>query len=104
MIIVFNSDKNIKSTQQQADYFKGYITDELDRFSEHITRIEVHLSDENAGKTGPDDKRCLLEARSKNRQPMVVKANNNTIEQALFDAVAKLESALDTVYGKMKNR
>lgn len=103
MIIVFNSDKNIQSGQKQADYFKSYISDELDRFSDHITRIEVHLSDENAGKTGPDDKRCLLEARSRKRQPMVVSANNNTVEQALFDAVDKLKAALDTYYGKLKN-
>ncbi len=104
MIIVFNSDKNIKSTQQQADYFQSYINDELDRFSDHITRIEVHLSDQNAGKTGPDDKRCLLEARSRNRQPMVVTADHNTVEQALFDAVDKLKASMDTYLGKMKNR
>ena len=40
----------------------------LDRFSEQITRVEVHLSDENSDKKfGTDDKRCLLEARLADR-------------------------------------
>ena len=34
-----------------------------ERFSAHITRVEVHLGDENAGKRGSDDKRCMMEAR-----------------------------------------
>ncbi|MEL6796637.1 MAG: ribosomal subunit interface protein, partial [Planctomycetota bacterium] len=36
----------------------GYLADRL-------TRVEVHLGDENAHKSGPADKRCLIEARPK---------------------------------------
>lgn len=103
MIIVFNSDKNIDVNTKQTDYYKSYITDQLDRFRDHITRIEVHLSDENAGKTGPEDKRCVLEARLEKRQPMAVSANQNTTEQALFDAVAKIKASLNTYSGKLKS-
>jgi hypothetical protein len=34
----------------------------LDRFSEQITRVEVHLSDENSDKKlGAGEKPCMLE-------------------------------------------
>jgi len=103
MIIVLNSDKNIETNTKQTEYYQSYIEDHLDRFSDHITRIEVHFSDENAGKTGPDDKRCVLEARLEKRQPMAVKANQNTVEQALFDAVDKIKASLSTYYGRLRN-
>jgi ribosome-associated translation inhibitor RaiA len=103
MIIQFNTDKNIEGGEKQVSYLRASIEEELDRFSEHITRIEVHLSDENSSKTGQDDKRCLLEARLKNRQPIAVTANTNTIEQALFDALEKLKATLETIDGKLKN-
>jgi hypothetical protein len=104
MIIQFNTDKNIETNEKQVTYLKSAIEDELDRFADHITRIEVHLSDENAGKAGQHDKRCLLEARLQKRQPIAVTAYTNSVEQALFDALEKLKASLDTYDGKLKNR
>ena len=40
--------------------------------SDRITRIEVHLSDENSLKGGDHDKRCMLEARIAGMQPLAV--------------------------------
>ena len=38
------------------------ISEELSRFSQQITRVGVHLSDEDGNKDGLSDKRCMLEA------------------------------------------
>ena len=35
----------------------------LSQFADHLSRVEVHLGDVNAGKGGADE-RCMMEARS----------------------------------------
>ena len=74
--------------------------------AEHITRVEVHLSDENSNKkigTG-DDKRCLLEARLTSRQPIAVSHQAATLEQAIDGAAKKMRHSLETVLGRLGNR
>jgi hypothetical protein len=78
------------------------LSEELSRFSEHITRLEVHLSDENGSKEGINDKRCLLEARLEGRQPIAVTALANTYELAVNNAIHKLISSLDTIVEQIR--
>lgn len=103
MIIQFNTDKNIEGTESFVAPFIGQIEDELKRFSSHITRIEVHLSDENGKKEGINDMRCLLEARLEGRQPIAVKNQADTIEQAISGAIDKLKVSLTTILGHNTN-
>lgn len=103
MIVQFNTDKNIIGKESLEAFVSNTITDDLARFNDLITRVEVHLSDENASKEGPNDKKCILEARVKNKQPIAVTAHANTIEKAVSTAIDKLKAALDTIDGKLKN-
>src|SRR5690606_39314065 len=70
MLINLNTDNNIDGNERLSAYLETQLTDGLSRFSSYITRIEVHLSDENANKEGRDDKRCVLEARLEGLQPI----------------------------------
>ena len=103
MIIQINTDKNIEGSERFNDYFTSIIEEELSRFEEKITRIEVHLSDENGSKEGQADKRCLLEARLEGRQPIAVSNTADTPEQAVNGAIDKLKATLETIVGLMKN-
>ncbi|MEO6883323.1 MAG: HPF/RaiA family ribosome-associated protein [Bacteroidia bacterium] len=103
MTIQFNTDKNIAGTQKISAFINTTIRAELERFSDHITRIEVHLSDENGSKTGQNDKRCMLEARMENRQPIAVTSYANSIEQALNEALDKLKASIEKIDSKLKN-
>lgn len=102
MTIQFNTDKTIGGTQRQQDYFKTQIAEELERFASHITRIEVHLKDENGHKDGPDDISCTLEARLQGKQPMVVHSKGDNLEKAISASIDKMTSSLDKVVGKMQ--
>lgn len=102
MTIQFNTDKNIEGHERLEAYVKTTVAEKLARFNNHITRVEVHLTDENGGKTGPKDKRCVLEARLENRQPIAVTSHSDTIEKAVNEAISKLKASLDTAYGKLK--
>ena len=96
MTIQFNTDKNIAGNDRTATYLSSMIEDSLDRFSEHITRIEVHLSDENgSNKEGGNDKRCVLEARMEGKKPLAVTNNADTVEKAVSGAIDKLMSTLE---------
>ena len=79
------------------------LTEGLNRFSEQITRLEVHLSDENGNKDGQNDKRCLLEARLEGMQPIAVNAYAHTHEQSVAEAIDKLKKSLKTILGRLSN-
>jgi len=101
MTIQFNTDKTIKWDQRHDEHFNTVLAEELKRYSSHITRIEVHLSDENGSKEGINDIRCLMEARLEGKQPIAITATANSEEQAILDAVGKLSASLKTTIGRM---
>ncbi|MGY2437114.1 HPF/RaiA family ribosome-associated protein, partial [Escherichia coli] len=72
MQVLVNSGKHVSSSMDFKDDIRGRIRDKLQRYEDHLTRIEIHLSDENALKSGPQDKRCKVEARMKGRDPLTV--------------------------------
>ena len=102
MTIQFNTDHNIKISEENRAPFIDLINEELSRFSEHITRLEVHLSDENGNKQGLNDKRCMIEARIEGRQPIAVTDRANDYELAVSGAIEKLKASLDTIVGKLR--
>jgi ribosomal subunit interface protein len=102
MTIQLNSDHNLSIHENFAQQLKEELTSELSRFTDHITRIEVHLSDENAGKEGKNDKRCLLEARFEGKPPVAVTAHGDNYEQAVKLATDKIKASLDRMVDRMK--
>lgn len=104
MTIQFNADNNLTVHEGFREKLSDMLNDELGRFDELITRVEVHLSDENGGKTGPDDKKCLLEARVKGKDPIAVTAFAANYELALANAAEKLNRTLDKMVDKMQSR
>ena len=96
MKIQFNTDKTINGDEKQQEYYTTMIADELDRFKSQITRIEVHLSDENG-----NDMKCLLEARLEGMQAIAVSCQADTVEQAVSGAIDKLKTSLETIIGRL---
>jgi len=103
MTIQINSDNNLTVHKEFRAQLQSQIFEELSRFSDHITRLEVHLSDENGNKDAVNDKRCMLEARLEGMKPIAVTNIANNHEQAVEGAVEKLKSSLDTIYGRLSN-
>jgi ribosome-associated translation inhibitor RaiA len=102
MKIQFNTDKNIEGHDRLETYFTTEIEKELARFDEKVTRLEVHLGDENSTKGGVNDKRCMIEARPAKLQPIAVTAHADTIEKAFFQAVEKIKKSLTTTFEKQQ--
>lgn len=104
MKIQFNTDKNIQGTEALEIFVSEKINHGLKQFADHISRIEVHFSDQNAHKSGTDDIQCKLEARVERIQPIMVESKSSSKEKSLDEAVDKMKAALSTVMGKMKRK
>lgn len=102
MKIIFNTDNNINGREQMTAHYETVLNESLSRFDNFITRLEVHLGDENSHKQSPDDKRCMLEARVEGMQPLAVTHKAETIHEAVSGAVEKLKKSLDSAVGKMR--
>ena len=103
MTIQFNTDSIVEVREEFRTPLINLISEELDRFSHQITRVEVHLSDENGDKQGLNDKRCVIEARLSGMKPIAVTNHANTHEQAVGGAVDKLKTSLDAILGRLRN-
>ncbi|MEB8330500.1 HPF/RaiA family ribosome-associated protein [Flavobacteriaceae bacterium KMM 6897] len=102
MTIQINTDKTISGEQRSEDYFSSQIAEALQRFESHISRIEVHLKDENGKKDGINDISCLIEARLEGRQPIAVTNQADSVDLALTGAIDKIKTAVGTIIGKMQ--
>lgn len=81
-----------------------YLQDELERFRHDITRIEVHLSDENGGKAGGGDKRCTLEARLAHHQPLAVHHDGGNQDEAFRGAADKLKRMVENTIERSRDK
>jgi len=104
MQIQVNSDNHIESSIRLEEWVRTTVESTLDRYEEDLTRVEVHVRDENGDKPGPHDIRCQMEARPKGHQPISVTHKADSIDQAVDGAAVKLEHALGHLFGKLRSK
>jgi ribosome-associated translation inhibitor RaiA len=104
MQVQVNTDDHIHGGESLAQWVNDEALTRMSRFRDHITRLEVFLTDLDGSKSGVKDKRCRLEARVASRQPVSVTADGDKMATAFIDAVDKLIRALDTDLGRVKDR
>jgi hypothetical protein len=105
MQIQINTDRNIHGHEDATLLLEAIVRSELDRWAEQITRVEVHLRDENSNKKGgSDDLRCMMEARLAGMQPLAVTHNAATKEEATSGAAGKMKRSLESALGKLNER
>lgn len=104
MQIQVHSDNHIDGSARLADWVSASVTSKVARYDDNLTRVVVHLNDENAHKAGANDKRCQIEARPKGQAPVSVTHKADSLETALDGALEKLEHALEHQMGKRRSR
>jgi hypothetical protein len=103
MQIQTNTDRNITGSEGLAAQAHAIAEGALARFSDQITRVEIHLSDENGAGGGAEDKRCMMEARLEGRQPIAVTHQAATVEQAMEGAADKLKRSIESTLGRLRD-
>jgi ribosome-associated translation inhibitor RaiA len=102
MQVQVNHDNNIRIGEEVSERLTRVLESSLAKFADRIMRVEMHLGDENAGKGGNSDKRCMLEARLANLAPIVVTHQAESLQMAFEGALQKLDHALSHAIGKLK--
>ena len=108
MHIQINTGRTIGGDEALSAYIRSLVEDALGTFKEHITRVEVHLSDEDGAerdrKVGQNDKRCMMEARLEGCNPLAVTAHADTLHQSVDSAASKLARLIASTLGRLHNR
>ena len=102
MRVLTNTGGNVAGSSELSAQVEASVAHELERFYQQVTRVEVHLSDENGHKSGADDKRCLMEARLEGRPPTAVSHRAPTMQLAIDGAAAKLARAIESTLGRLR--
>ena len=103
MKIQVNTDKNIAGSARQESYVEEKVNNALKHYVDKVSRVEVHMSDQNADKEGSDDIQCRIELRVKGLSPVLVESRDETQDKALSGALSKAKARLRTIIGKMKD-
>ena len=103
MQVQTNTDRHVEGSQALSAQVEAVVGDALRRFAEQITRVEVHLSDENSARRGGEDQRCMMEARVEGRSPTAVTHQAATMTEAIEGAAAKLARALESALGRLRD-
>ena len=100
MEIYVHTDNNIDGGSKLTAHVELEVEAVLARFGDRVTRIEVHLSDESAGRPTGADIRCLIATRPAGRAPVTATEDADTLDRALNGATHKLSRLLDSSGGQ----
>jgi ribosome-associated translation inhibitor RaiA len=101
MQIQVNSDNTVASHAPLVSHVESVVKEFLNRFSEKISRVEVHLSVINDHKNKGGEHHCLMEARMEGHPPIAAGANAESLHQAIHAAAEKLKKSIESTLGRI---
>ncbi|MEO7242259.1 MAG: HPF/RaiA family ribosome-associated protein [Variovorax sp.] len=103
MQIQVNTSNGIENKETLEAWADTQLKSTLARFVDDVTRVEIHLSDENSDKKHGADKRCVMEARLAKHQPVAVNHTADTVDEAFRGAEGKLKRLIESTLGRLEH-
>ena len=100
MQVQVHPDNHVNGSAGLTAHVESVVTDAMQRFGNRVTRVEVHLGDENSHKKSDNDKRSSMEARPAGLAPIAVTSMASTINEAIDAAADKLVKTLQKTFDK----
>lgn len=100
MQIEIGTDHSVKMHDEWTAKLEAMVQHAMRHHREQLTRVVLHLSDQNADKSGDADKRCAMEGRLRGMQPVAVTHSASTFDQAVSGAADKLARLLENTLAK----
>lgn len=104
MLIQLNSNHHIKISSADAEEMEQAIRDRLGRFADWLTRVEVHLSNQDGSKSDETDARCSLEVRPEGRDPVITTADAPDQLASVNAALRSMMTVLERERGRLTSR
>ena len=101
MQIQVNTDNFLHGDARVVEVAETVVRGDLEFLSDRLTRVEVHLKDQNADKHGPAHIRCTVEARPRGLGPMAAHHDAADVRAALKGAAKKLRKRLSSEFEKL---
>ncbi len=103
MQVHVHHDSTISGSERLTEMVTASVECALERYTEHITTVAVHLADENGKKVGGDDIRCTVEVRFEGRKPTAVTHHASDLLVAVDAAAEKMARTLDHQLGRIRD-
>lgn len=104
MQIQIRTDNHIHVHDTRATELEDIVKHALRHCSQHVTRVELHLSDNIGTKPGQQDKCCAMEVRLEGRQPMAVTEHSETVGGSVTGASEKLARMVKSTLARAADR
>jgi hypothetical protein len=101
MQIRVSTNSSVQGGEELSRKVEDTVADVLLLYSDRIMGVEVHLSDENAGKGGASDKRCTIEVRITGQHPVAVTHHGSSLEEAYGGAAHKMSHLISHKLGRL---
>ncbi|MFN6934615.1 MAG: HPF/RaiA family ribosome-associated protein [Tsuneonella sp.] len=100
MLVQINTDSRVDGSDAASGALEEQVRERLIRFSERLTRVEVHLRDRGGDRNGPEGVEVSIEIRPSGGQPIVVSDRAPDSGSAMAGALRKAIDSLDRVVSK----
>lgn len=100
MQVKVNTSNGLENKESLERWADAEIRQNLHRFGDDVTRVEIYLSNENHDASRGGDKRCLMEARLAHHAPLVATQHAADMDAAFRGASDKLRRLLDSKLGR----
>lgn len=100
MDIHTSTDNTIHGDMRVTEIAELAVQNDLGHMSDWLSRVDVHLKDQNGAKKGPANIRCTMEARPRGLSPLAAHADAPDIQAALKGAAVKLRGRLTALQDK----
>ncbi|MCL1552431.1 HPF/RaiA family ribosome-associated protein [Xanthomonas nasturtii] len=104
MQIQIQTDKHVPHDPSVVAHVEKTCTAQLAHFVSDITRVEVHLRDENGQRGGAADRTCSIEAHVAGLPPIAATNSAETTASAVTGAARKLRTAIEHARGKQQSK
>ncbi|WP_422013006.1 HPF/RaiA family ribosome-associated protein [Roseateles sp.] len=105
MQVQVETDNHVEGREALIEHVEGVIRGAVGHCEGQVTHVQAHLGDTNSGeKSGPDDMRCLLEARVLGLKNVAVSHQAESLHLAIAGAADKLKRAIESALGKQQDR
>jgi putative sigma-54 modulation protein len=95
-------DEQMATTDGLLMHIHGRVARALNRWEPRVRRVEVHLADIN-GPKGGKDKRCIIQARLRAGDPLIVEETGDEFYPAIDSAIARLKRVVSRVVDRRKH-
>ena len=86
---------DVQHSEAIESWARERISAQLGHLAEKLTRVEVHLRDDNsATRSSDDDKRCVMEGRIAGQRPLAVDHSGRDLYKVIDETAGKLARAV----------